>query len=76
MIKPLNSLLPYNLAEKTRPKGQKAQSRPPCRNLAQVGKERIFSGPLFHAHCCPREKEGWRVMENKGCRACGTLIAP
>lgn len=76
MIKPLNSLLPYNLAEKIRPKGQEAQSSPPCRNLAQVGKERTFSGPLFHAHLCPRRKEGWGVMENKGWRACGTLITP
>lgn len=75
MIKPLNTLLSYNLAEKIRPKGQKDQSRPPCRNLAQVGKERIFSGPLFHAYHCPRGKEGWGVMENKGCRVC-TLITP
>lgn len=80
MIKPLNSLLPYNTSEKTKPGRQTAlawvQTRPTCRNLAQAGKEKTFSGLLVHAYHCPRGNESWGMMNTEGCGACSTLITP
>lgn len=79
MIKPLNSLLPYNTSEKTKPGRQTAlawvQTRPTCRNPAQAGKK-TFSGLLVHAYHCPRGNESWGMMNTEGCGACSTLITP